>query len=25
MLCRIDDDFSSQKGWFKKFVAWFDE
>ena len=25
MLCRVDDDFSSQKGWFKKFVAWFDE
>ena len=25
MLCRIDDDFSSQKGWFKKFAAWFDE
>ena len=25
MLCRIDDDFSSRKGWFKKFVAWFDE
>ena len=24
MLCRIDEDFSSQKGWFKKFVAWFD-
>jgi serine/threonine protein phosphatase PrpC len=25
MLCRIDDDFSSRKGWYKKFVAWFDE
>jgi protein phosphatase len=25
MLCRIDEDFSSRKGWFKKFVAWFDE
>jgi serine/threonine protein phosphatase PrpC len=25
MLCRIDDDFSSRKGWFKKFVAWFDD
>ena len=25
MLCRIDDDFSTRKGWFKKFVAWFDE
>ena len=24
MLCRIDEDFSSKKGWFKKFVAWFD-
>ena len=24
MLCRIDDDFSSQQGWFKKFAAWFD-
>ena len=24
MLCRIDDDFSSRQGWFKKFVAWFD-
>ncbi|MCP4768515.1 MAG: Stp1/IreP family PP2C-type Ser/Thr phosphatase [Gammaproteobacteria bacterium] len=24
MLCRIDEDFSSNKGWFKKFVAWFD-
>ena len=25
MLCRIDDDFSTRKGWFKKFVAWFDD
>jgi protein phosphatase len=25
MLCRIEDDFSTQKGWFKKLVAWFDE
>ena len=25
MLCRIDDDFSSRKGWFTKFVAWFDD
>ena len=25
MLCRIDDDFSSKKGWFNKIVAWFDE
>ena len=25
MLCRIDEDFSTRKGWFKKFVAWFDE
>jgi serine/threonine protein phosphatase PrpC len=25
MLCRIEDDFSSRKGWFKKFVAWFDD
>ena len=25
MLCRIEEDFSSRKGWFKKFVAWFDE
>ena len=25
MLCRIDEDFSSHKGWFRKFVAWFDE
>ena len=25
MLCRIDDDFSSRKGWYKKIVAWFDE
>ena len=25
MLCRVDDDFSSRKGWFKNFVAWFDE
>ncbi len=25
MLCRIDDDFSSKMGWFKKFAAWFDE
>ena len=25
MFCRIDEDFSSRKGWFKKFVAWFDE
>lgn len=25
MLCRIEDDFSTRKGWFKKFVAWFDE
>ena len=24
MLCRIDDDFSSRQGWFKKIVAWFD-
>ena len=24
MLCRIDEDFSLNKGWFKKFVAWFD-
>jgi protein phosphatase len=25
MLCRIDDDFSTRQGWFKKFVAWFDD
>ena len=25
MLCRIEDDFSNRKGWFKKFVAWFDD
>ncbi len=25
MLCRIDEDFSSKKGWFKKFAAWFDD
>lgn len=25
MLCRIDDDFSSRKGWFKNIAAWFDE
>jgi serine/threonine protein phosphatase PrpC len=25
MLCRIDDDFSTRKGWFKKIVAWFDD
>ena len=25
MLCRIDDDFSTRKGWFKKFAAWFDD
>ena len=25
MLCRIDEDFSTRKGWFKKFVAWFDD
>ena len=25
MLCRIDEDFSSKMGWFKKFAAWFDE
>ena len=25
MLCRIDDDFSSRIGWFKKIVAWFDD
>lgn len=25
MLCRIDDDFSTRKGWFRKFVAWFDD
>ena len=25
MLCRIDDDFSTRKGWFSKFVAWFDD
>ena len=25
MLCRIDDDFSTRKGWFTKFVAWFDD
>ena len=25
MLCRIEDDFSTRKGWFKKLVAWFDE
>jgi serine/threonine protein phosphatase PrpC len=25
MLCRIDEDFSSRKGWFKKLVAWFDD
>jgi protein phosphatase len=25
MLCRIDDDFSTRKGWFNKFVAWFDD
>ena len=24
MLCRVDDDFSPQQGWFKKFAAWFD-
>lgn len=24
MLCRIDEDFSTKQGWFKKFVAWFD-
>ena len=24
MLCRIDEDFSLNKGWFKKFAAWFD-
>ena len=24
MLCRIDDDFSTRQGWFKKLVAWFD-
>ena len=24
MLCRIDEDFSSRQGWFKKFAAWFD-
>ena len=25
MLCRIEDDFSTRKGWFKKFAAWFDD
>lgn len=25
MLCRIEDDFSTRKGWFKKIVAWFDD
>ncbi len=25
MLCQINDDFSPDKGWFNKFVAWFDE
>ena len=24
MLCRIDDDFSTKKGWFNKLVGWFD-
>ena len=24
MLCRIDEDFSTHQGWFKKIVAWFD-
>ena len=24
MLCRIEEDFSTKQGWFKKFVAWFD-
>ncbi len=24
ILCRIDDNFSTRQGWFKKFVAWFD-
>ena len=24
MLCRVDDDFSTRQGWFKKFAAWFD-
>jgi len=24
MLCRIDDDFSTKQGWFKKVAAWFD-
>ena len=24
MLCRIDEDFSTRQGWFKKLVAWFD-
>jgi protein phosphatase len=24
MLCRIDEDFSTKQGWFKKFAAWFD-
>ena len=24
MLCRIEDDFSTRKGWFNKLVAWFD-
>ena len=25
MLCRIDDDFSTRKGWFNKIVTWFDD
>jgi len=24
MLCRVDEDFSTRQGWFKKFAAWFD-
>lgn len=24
MLCRIDEDFSTRQGWFKKFASWFD-